>query len=116
MIQKITPAGVVTDFAGLRGTAGAADGAGIQARFHQPRGLAVDPAGNVYVADTDNNSIRKIDPSGNVTTVAGTLTSVGTRLGALPGSLDHPNAIAMGAPGTMLIMNSGNVVRLILPP
>ena len=116
MIQKISPDGVVTNLAGLRGTYGAADGAGTQARFHRPRGLAADPSGNVYVADTENNSIRKIDPSGNVTTVAGTLTSVGTRVGALPGSLDHPNAIAMGAPGTLLIMNSDNVVRLILPP
>ena len=116
MIQKISPDGVVTNVAGLRGNYGAADGAGTQARFHRPRGLAVDSAGNVYVADTENNSIRKIDPSGNVTTVAGTLTSVGTRVGALPGSLDHPNAIAMGAPGTLLIMNSDNVVRLILPP
>ena len=116
VIQKISRDGVVTNIAGLRGTYGGADGVGTQARFHRPRGLAVDPSGNVFVADTENNSIRKIDPSGNVTTVAGTLTSVGTRFGALPGSLDHPNAIAIGAPGTLLIMNSDNVVRLILPP
>ena len=116
VIQKITSDGVVTDVAGLRRTYGRADGAGIEARFSSPRGLAVDPSGNVYVADTDNNSIRKIDPAGNVTTVAGTLTSVGTRVGTLPGSLDHPNAIAMGAPGTLLIMNRDNVLRLILPP
>ena len=116
VIQKISPDGIVTDFAGLRGNIGRTDGAGTRARFNQPRGLAVDSSGNVYVADTYNHSIRKIDPAGNVTTVAGTPTSVGTRFGALPGSLDEPNAIAVGAPGTMLIMNSDNVVRLILPP
>ena len=116
IIQKISPDGVVTDVAGLRGNVGSTDGAGAQARFYQPRGLAVDPSGNVYVADTYNHSIRKIDPSGNVTTVAGTPTSVGTRFGLLPGSLDEPNAIAVGAPGSMLIMNSDNVVRLVLPP
>ena len=116
VIRKIAADGVVSDVAGSTRIFGGFDGVGAQARFNGPRGLAVDAAGRVYVADTENNSIRKIDALGNVTTVAGTLTSSGTRIGALPGSLDHPNAIAMGAPGTLLIMNRDNVLRLILPP
>jgi len=68
-IQKITPAGVATVLAGST-TAGNADGVGTAASFRNPKGLAVDGAGNVYVADSNNARIRKITPSGSVTTIA----------------------------------------------
>lgn len=70
LIRKITPAGVVSTLAGS-GVSGAADSTGTAASFNGPAGLAVDAAGNVYVADSDNNLIRKITPAGVVTTVAG---------------------------------------------
>src|SRR4030095_14292092 len=69
--RKITPAAVVTTFAGKAGETGSADGTGSNARFSGPRGVAVSAAGNVYVADAFNNTIRKITPEGVVTTLAG---------------------------------------------
>jgi sugar lactone lactonase YvrE len=70
VIRKITPDGTVSTLAGS-GTAGAIDGTGTAASFNDPAGLAVDAAGNVYVADASNNEIRKITPAGVVTTIAG---------------------------------------------
>jgi len=69
-IRKITPAGAVTTFAGLAGIAGLKDGTGSDAWFNQPQDVKVDAAGNVYVADTGNAAIRKITPSGAVTTLS----------------------------------------------
>jgi hypothetical protein len=58
-IREITPAGVVTTLAGMAGQVGSVDGEGGAARFNDPEGIAVDGMGNVYVADTFNNTIRK---------------------------------------------------------
>src|SRR5207253_833342 len=65
-IRKITPNRVVSTFAGSPGIAGSVDGNGSEARFNFPTGVAVDLAGNVYVADNGNNTIRKIDSLQNV--------------------------------------------------
>src|SRR5204863_4943410 len=71
VIRKMTPAGVVTTLAGLAGFPGNADGTGNAARFSSPQGVGVDGAGNVYVADTFNHTIRVVSPVGSVTTLAG---------------------------------------------
>jgi hypothetical protein len=70
-IRKITPAGVVTTFAGSPIIAGQVNGIGTNARFGDIYGIGLDVAGNVFVADALYNAIRKISPSGVVTTVAG---------------------------------------------
>src|SRR5437763_8105668 len=70
-VRRINSAGVVTTLAGMPLAAGSADGAGAAARFNHPVGVAVDAAGNIYVADKDNDTIRKITPAGEVTTFAG---------------------------------------------
>ena len=70
-IRKVTAAGVVSTVAGLAGRTGSTDGTGTQARFNGPGGLAVDSSGNIYVADSFNDTIREISPAGVVTTLAG---------------------------------------------
>jgi sugar lactone lactonase YvrE len=101
-IRKITPAGIVTTLAGTAGVTGNADGVGAAAQFNQPWGIAVDAAGNVYVADTENYLIRKITPAGAVSTLAGTR---GNR-GAVDG--DRATASLLGPRG-MAIDTAGNL-------
>jgi len=78
VIRKISPEGKVTDLAGKPGAPGSKDGTGSSASFYLPGGIAVDSAGNVYVADTYNNMIRKINPNGVVSR------SRGAKPGAMP--------------------------------
>src|SRR6478672_6955001 len=97
-IRKITPAGQVSTFAGLVANAGNVDGSGSNARFNQPSGLAVDSADNIFVTDRDNNSIRKITPTGDVTTVIGGISS--------------PRSIAVDNAGNLYVGMSGGVRKI----
>jgi sugar lactone lactonase YvrE len=108
-IRKITPAAVVTTLAGLAGVPGSADGTGSDARFNYPVGVAVDSTGYVYVADDFNDTIRKISPTGDVTTIAG--------WPGLPGSTDgtgsdarfnQPTGVAVDSGGNIYIADTGN--------
>lgn len=70
-IRKITPAGVVSTFAGAAGQAGSSNGTALAARFNKPTSLCFDATGNLYIVDQGNHTIRKITPAGLTTTHAG---------------------------------------------
>ncbi|MGH8337111.1 MAG: NHL repeat-containing protein, partial [Gammaproteobacteria bacterium] len=109
VIWKITSAGVVTLFAGSPGKASEnVDGVGANARFHSPHGVATDTKGNVYLADSGNNSIRKITPAGEVTTIVGQPAISGFLPGALPGQLASPTGITIH--GTTLYITTEDAV------
>jgi len=117
-IRKVTAGGVVTTIAGTAGVKGSSDGTGAAASFYEPSGLALDSAGNIYVADTGNNTIRKVTAGGVVTTFAGTARDMeicqdGTGAGA---SFGAPAFLAFDTNGNLLVTDSdGELVRRITP-
>ena len=102
----------MTTLAGTPGfPGGALDGTGAAARFHQPNGVATDFAGNIYVADTGNSTIRKVTPAGVVTTVVGVAGQAGFAPGALPGLVANPNGVAIS--GSTLYITLYNGVAMV---
>ncbi len=116
-IRKITPARVVTTIAGLAGVTGTADGVGRAARFNNPYALAVDSAGNLYVADSDNHTIRKITPAGAVTTMAGSAGTAGSADGTgSAAQFNAPAGVAVDGTGNVYVADYTNyTVRKISP-
>lgn len=106
-IRKIDTSGNVTTFAGS-GTSGSANGLGVAASFNFPTAVAVDASGNVYVADTFNHEIRKITPSGNVTTLAGSGTQGSANGLGTAASFNTPRGITVDASGIVYVADSNN--------
>jgi len=109
-IRRISPAGVVTTLAGQPRVSGTSNGFGSLAQFNAPSALALDGSGAIYVADTTNDTIRKVTFLGNVTTVAGQPLTTGTNNGAGSAALfHHPRGIALdNAHARFLIADTGN--------
>ena len=115
MVRKMSPQGEVTSLAGTSIHIGSADGQGGAARFRDPSDVAMDSAGNVYVADSGNYTVRKVTPDGKASTVVGQPGRRGIRLGPLPGALDTPTAIDIDADDTLYIATPGAVLKVKLP-
>jgi hypothetical protein len=107
-IRVITSNGVVSTLAGRAGQYGDANGLGSAARFSGPSGVAVDSAGNVYVADQGNNAIRKITPAGMVSTLAGGPNLVGLEDGPVARAhFEYPQWLAADAFGNAYVDDEG---------
>ena len=117
LIRRITPGGEVSTFAGSAGNPGSADGTGDNAHFRNPWSVAVDPTGDVFVADRSNFSIRQISPTGRVSAFAG--------FPGLPGGTDGPGSyarvrdplgVAVGMAGDLYVADAGDfTIRKISP-
>jgi sugar lactone lactonase YvrE len=121
MIRRISADGVVTTLAGANAVSGWVDGVGAEAQFWSPQSLAVDASGNVFIADTANNAIRKIDTNGVVTTLAGGKSADGQAIS--DGSVDgtgsaarfwFPSGVAVDAHGNVFVADTlNNTIRKI---
>lgn len=112
VIRKVSPAGAVSIVAGAEATPGTVDGTATAARLNSPRAIAVDTAGNLFVADTNNNAVRLVTPAGVVTTIAGKAGVDGVALGSLPGNLSAPRGIALDGRGTLVVSTANGIVRI----
>jgi sugar lactone lactonase YvrE len=116
-IRRISPDGLVATLAGSAGRAGFDDGTGSTARFRLPAGVTAAPDGNLYIADTASQLIRRIAPDGRVSTLAGSAGQSGWEDGS-PGAAKfaNPGALASAADGRLIIADTGNhALRTIAP-
>lgn len=115
-IRKVTPAGSVTTLAGVS-SYGNTDGTAADARFWDPYGVAIDKAGNLYVADIHNNAIRKVTPAGLVTTLAGLPGNSGSADGTGSSArFNQPLGVAVDSAGTIFVADALNsAIRKVTP-
>jgi hypothetical protein len=116
-IRRVAMDGTVTTLAGSPGLPGTTNGQGSSARFNAPYGIAVSSSGTVYIADTQNHTIRLMATDGTVSTYAGTPGVSGQGNGsASTAQFDQPNGLALAADGTLFISDYGNsCIRVISP-
>ncbi|HEX7828347.1 MAG TPA: hypothetical protein VF787_01765 [Thermoanaerobaculia bacterium] len=115
-IRKITPQGQVTTFAGNSWESGSTDAVGTNARFNRLQGIAIAPDGALYVADSNNHTIRRVSPSGEVTTIAGLAGAAGSTDGTGSAArFTEPRGVAIAADGSLLVVGNKTIRRITLP-
>ena len=117
LVRRVDASGTITTFAGTADAGYNGDGgAATDAQLDEPHAVAVDPAGNVFIADTGNRTVRKVDAAGIITTVAGTgprgrgrVTGVGTEV-----RMSRPRALAIDPSGEVYIADqwANRILRL----
>jgi sugar lactone lactonase YvrE len=114
VVRRITPSGAVTSLAG-NGTCGSADGRERSAQFCNPKGVALDHWGNLWIADTGNHTVRRIDASGNVSTVAGSPGVCGSANGRGGAArFCNPQDVAVDEWDNVYVVDTGNsTIRMI---
>jgi len=112
-IRKVTSGGVATTLAGTKRSIGSTDGTGSAARFQKPIGVAVDGAGNVYVADSWNRTIRKVTPVGVVTTLAGSAGIIGSADGTGSAArFYYPTGVAVDSAGNIYVADQARIRKV----
>jgi trimeric autotransporter adhesin len=113
LVQKLAPNGSITTVAGMNSDPGFTgdNGLAVNARLNRPNGVAVDRAGNVYIADTSNDRIRRVDAiTGIITTIAGNGSTglAGDYGPATSAMLNSPSSVAVDDDGVLYIADNGN--------
>ncbi|WMW80542.1 hypothetical protein RF679_18165 [Undibacterium cyanobacteriorum] len=116
-LRKISSSGIVSTLAGPDQlfARGASDGSGANVRFNSPKGIAIDKDNNIFIADTNNGTIRKITPSGLVSTYAGKAGSLGSTDGSINTALfSSPRSLRFDKQGNLYVVEAANnVIRKI---
>ena len=110
-IRRVNPSGIITTVAGTGETGFSGDnGPAVRARLYYPRGVAVDAAGNLFIGDAYNHRIRRVDPSGIITTIVGTGEPGFSGDGgpAVAAQLLGPQGVAADGAGNLYVADSVN--------
>jgi hypothetical protein len=118
-VYKVAATGVLTVIAGVGNEAAPSGGNAVNTALYNPSGLALDSAGNLYIANNGYGVIQKVTPDGSITTVAGTGFPCCGELGdggpALPAQVSNPKGVAVDASGTIYILDGDATIRKVTP-